>query len=108
MSSFCCPQFTKDLLWEVNNTAAVAPDTQLDLVTQGEASAKGKLTMCHNLLRGIGKEGESVLVDSWIGVGRRLGRTECQESRTAVCILGWYTEGFEGFRLWREWRLCWD
>lgn len=58
VSSFLieCPgsiayRFIENYLQEADNTAAVAPETWLDLLTQGEVGAMGKLTLCYHLLR---------------------------------------------------------
>lgn len=89
-------KFTENLLWEVDNTAAVVPETQLDLLAQGEARAMGKLTLCYHLLRRPGQEGKSVVVHSWIGVGRRrLGRTASVKAGQMVCVLGPHTADSE-------------
>ena len=77
VSSFLigCPasvayRFIDNYLQEVDSTAAVAPETWLDLLTQGEVGAMGKLSLCYRLPRSGHRVGAEESSGAQLGWGR--------------------------------------
>lgn len=81
VSSFCCPQGYREAPLEAGSPAAVAPETQLDLLIQGEARAAGKLTVPPS------------------PQGHRVGQEKCTSAQLDWCRGG---EGWEGLRVPRQ------